>query len=339
MGMRQRMNAIYNNRLLLLVIAIVLAIVPLFSGTEFLLSELISVFLLAVYAMSYDLLLGYTGIVSFGHAMYFGVGAYAVGILLTKYHNPNMLYVALLVGVVIAVLVGLLIGFLSLRVKDVYFSMITLAFAQLFFIVAEKWSTVTGGDDGISYIEIPTFLQDRTTFYYVSLVFLVLVYLILRRVVNSPLGRTLAAIRENEQRAESLGYNVLRYKLVSIVTSGIVAALAGSMWALFQQYVNTDVLALDQTINALLMTIVGGTGTLIGAVFGSGVITFVHDWMSTLSSEHPIFDRWLMFFGIVYIVIVMFFPKGILGTIGEKWNGKRRKKDAAASNQRSESVV
>ncbi|MGB8954827.1 MAG: branched-chain amino acid ABC transporter permease [Tumebacillaceae bacterium] len=314
--MRERL---FNNRWMLLALLLLLAAMPFLSNSKFLLSMMISVFILAVYGMSYDLLLGYTGIVSFGHAIFFGTGAYSVGILLTKLKDPNMLYLALLIAVVIAAVAALLIGIVSLRVKDVYFSMITLAIGELFYIFAEKSSDLTGGNDGIPYIRVPSFFNDRVTFYYIALLFLVVMFLFLRRVVNSPLGRTLQAIRENEQRVESLGYNILRYRLASLVISGMVAALAGGMWAVLQKYVNTSVLSLDQTINALLMTIIGGVGTLFGAVLGAGFITFANEWLSSLSRDYPIFDRWQLIFGAVYIVIVLFFPKGIIGTIREKW--------------------
>jgi len=326
---------LWNNNWLIGLLLAALVVLPFVSNSKFLLSMLISVFIMAVYGMSYDLLLGYTGIVSFGHAIFFGAGAYSVGILLTRMEDPSLLWAALLIAVVIAALVGLVIGLLSLRVKDVYFSMITLAFAELFFIFAEKFSDFTGGTDGITYIRVPAFFNDRLNFYFAALAFLVLIYLFLRRVVNSPLGRTLQAIRENEQRVESLGYNVLAYKLVSIILSGVVAALAGGMWAVLQKYVNTSVLGLDQTINALLMTIIGGVGTLLGAVLGAGVITFAQEWLSS------IFDRWFMIFGVLYIVIVMFFPRGIIGTIRDQLqSGKRGAgRDGASQDQRGQSVL
>lgn len=331
---------IFNNNWLLAILLVVLALVPFLSSSKFLLTMLISVFILAVYGMSYDLLLGYTGIVSFGHAIFFGLGAYSVGILLSKTKEPNMLWVALLIAVVGAVLIGLIIGILSLRVKDVYFSMITLAFAELFYIISEKWSSFTGGNDGIPYIKVPKFFNDRIQFYFAALAFLVFMYLLLRRVVHSPFGRTLQAIRENEQRVESLGYHVIRYKLASIMISGCVAAMAGGLWTVLQKYVNTSVFGMDRTIDALLMTIVGGVGTLFGAVLGAGVITFAHEWFSSLSTHYPLFERWLMFFGVLYIVIVMFFPKGILGTIRDKWTHRRGGSSHAASdNQRSKSIL
>jgi branched-chain amino acid transport system permease protein len=331
---------LFNNNWLLAALLVVLALVPFLSSSKFLLTMLITVFILAVYGMSYDLLLGYTGIVSFGHTIFFGIGAYSVGILLSKTKQPNLLWVAILIAIVGAALIGLLIGVLSLRVKDVYFSMITLAFAELFYIVSEKWSSFTGGDDGIPYIRVPAFFNNRVQFYFAALGFLVVMYLMLRRVVHSPFGRTLQAIRENEQRVESLGYNVLRYKLASIVISGCVAAMAGGLWTVLQKYVNTSVFGMDRTIEALLMTIVGGVGTLFGAVLGAGVITFAHEWLSSLSTQYPLFERWLMFFGILYIVIVMFFPKGILGTIRDKWTQREGgSRNAASDSKRSKSVL
>ncbi|MBL0388723.1 branched-chain amino acid ABC transporter permease [Tumebacillus sp. ITR2] len=330
---------LFNNNLLLGIMLVALCLVPFVSSSKFLLTMLISVFILAVYGMSYDLLLGYTGIVSFGHTIFFGLGAYSVGILLSKTKQPNMLWVAILIAVVGAAVISLIIGILSLRVKDVYFSMITLAFAELFYIVSSKWSTFTGGDDGIPYIRVPTFFNDRVKFYFVALAFLAVMYLLLRRVVHSPFGRTLQAIRENEQRVESLGYHVLRYKLASLMISGCVAAMSGGIWTVLQKYVNTSVFTLDRTIDALLMTIVGGVGTLFGAVLGAGVITFAHEWFSSLSTQYPLFERWLMFFGILYIVIVMFFPQGILGTIREKWINKGGSRNAASERKRSESVL
>lgn len=309
-------NRFFAEKSVLAVCLTLLALLPFVSSRTFL-ATMIQIFIVAVYAMSYDLLLGYTGIVSFGHALFFGTGAYSVAILSAKTENPNMIFLGILAGVGIAVILSVLIGILSLRVRDVYFSMITLAFAELFFIVAEKWNKMTGGNDGMSF-SVPDFLRDRTVLYYAALLFLVAMYLFLRRVVDSPLGRTLQAIRENENRAESLGYNVLRFKVASLVISGMVAALAGAMHGIFQRFVNTSVLGLDKTVEALLATIIGGTGTLVGSVLGAGVLRFAQDWLTSLSKVHPIFERWMIIFGAVYIVIVMFFPKGIVGTLRDK---------------------
>lgn len=330
------MIKILNNKTLLLAFLLLLVVMPFMSSLTFL-ATLIQIFIIAVYAMSYDLLLGYTGIVSFGHAMFFGLGAYSVAIASEKMDNPNMILIGLVIGVCISILLSVFIGFLSLRVRDVYFSMITLAFAELLYILAEKWNKVTGGNDGMSF-SIP-YLRDRMMMYYTALVFLAVMYLFLRRVVDSPLGKTLQAIRENEQRVQSLGYNVLQYKVVSIVISGTVATLAGVMYGVFQRFVNTSVLGLEKTIEALLATIIGGTGTLIGSVFGAGVIRFAQDWLTSLAKIHPIFERWMIIFGVLYILIVMFLPKGIIGTLREKFSRSGGNRNAAHKGERSKSVL
>lgn len=316
------------------ILLVILACLPVIA-TRTLLATMIQVFIVAVYAMSYDLLLGYTGIVSFGHAMFFGTGAYAVAILCSRSDSPAMLAAGVVLGVAAAATAAVLMGVLSLRVRDVYFSMITLAFAQLVFIGAEKWDAMTGGNDGMSFV-IPEILQNRTTVYYVALLFLTTSYAILRRIVNSPFGRTLQAIRENEHRSAALGYPVLKYKVISIVVSSVVASLAGAVYAIFQRFVNTSVLSLDKTVEALLATIIGGAGTLAGPIFGATVLRFVQDWLASLAQIHPIFNRWMVIFGVVYVVTVMFFPKGVLGTIRDHWmvHGKEQA-HAAARGKRS----
>lgn len=302
-------------------IFLILAALPLIISSRSMLNLLTQIFIFGVFAMSYDILLGYTGIVSFGHTLFFGTGAYMAGVLLSRL-GPNLgnLLLAVLATIVFVVILSLIIGYLSLRLKDVYYAMITLAFAELFFIIAEKWRSVTNGADGFSF-RVPEFLQDRVVFYYASLIFLALIMLILRRFIDSPTGKVLQAIRENEKRAEFLGYDVLKFKLISTVMAGMVASLAGIAWALQQRFVSTGVMAVDKTIDALLMTTIGGTGTLYGALLGSGLTNVARNWLSELAEIHPIFERWYIIFGLLYILIVLFFPGGILGTLkrfGEK---------------------
>lgn len=296
-------------------ILLVLLVLPQVIPSRATLNLLTQIFILAVLAMSYDILLGYTGIVSFGHALFFGTGAYTVGLII-KYtgNTPGHLLLAVLGTVAFATLLSLVIGVLSLRVRDVYYAMITLAFAELMFIVAEKWRSVTNGADGFSF-QVPALFRDRVLFYYLALLFMVAVLVLLSRFIWSPTGRVLLAIRENERRAESLGYDVLLFKLISTVVAGVTGSLAGIMYALYLRFVSTSVLAADKTIDALLMTIIGGSGTLYGAILGSGVINLAHEWLADLSKIHPIFERWFIIFGIIYILIVLFMPGGIIGTI------------------------
>ncbi len=306
----------------LMVLVLILAVVPLMTSSRTTLNLWTEIYILGVFAMSYDILLGYTGIVSFGHALFFGTGAYMTGIII-KNTGPTLsnLLLAVVGTIFLAVVISLIIGYLSLRVKDVYYAMITLAFAELFFISAEKWRSVTNGADGFSF-QVPAFLQDRYVFYYGILAFLVLVVLLLRRFIDSPVGRVLQAIRENEKRAEFLGYDVLKFKLISTVVAGVVASLAGIAWALQQRFVSTGVMAVDKTIDALLMTTIGGAGTLYGALLGSGLTTLAKHRLGDLAKIHPIFERWYIIFGLLYIMIVLFFPGGIIGTWKRIWNKK-----------------
>lgn len=299
-----------------------LLIAPLFIESRSTLTLLTQIFIMAVFAMSYDVLLGYTGIVSLGHTLFFGTGAYAVGIILANTGNTmGWLLLAIAGTLLIAVIVSLVIGVLSLRVKDIYYAMLTLSFAELCYVVAQKWRSVTHGEDGFSF-RVPEMLQDRTGFYYLALVFMVVMLLLLKQFLNSPTGKVLVAIRENERRAESLGYDVLRYKLIANVVAGVAASLAGVMFALFMRFVSTKVLAVDNTLNALLMTVVGGTGSLYGGILGSGVITLANHWLSGLARVNPIFDRWYIIFGLLYVLIVLFMPGGIWGA----WKKKNRKR-------------
>lgn len=290
------------------------------------------VFIFAVFAMSYDLLLGYTGIVSFGHAMFFGIGAYSTAIMLSK-NGPELgiVLASLLVGVILAGIVSWLVGFLSLRLKSHFYAMLTLALSQLFFITAEKWRSLTMGNDGITFL-VPAFLMDRVALYFLSFLLMVIVFIGLRRFTKSPAGSVLQAIRENEERVASLGYHVLHYKIMASIVAGVIASVSGSMFILTLRFVNTSVFSIEKTLDVLLMTIIGGVGTLLGPIVGAALIEFAHHWLSELSDVSWIFKRWLILFGFVYILAVMFFPKGLVGTISE-WNSKRkyRKKNVDAS--------
>lgn len=295
------------------VLLLALVAVPALTDSRATLNLLTQIFIMGVFAMSYDILLGYTGIVSFGHALFFGTGAYAVGLIIRS-TAPTLGWLAVAVAgtILFAVVISLVIGYLSLRVKDVYYAMITLAFAELFFITAEKWRSVTNGADGFSF-RVPAPLQDRLVYYYVALAFMVAVLVVLRRFIDSPAGRVLVAIRENERRAEFLGYDVLRFKLISTVVAGVVGSLAGIAYALYMRFVSTGVLSVEKTIDALLMTIIGGTGTLFGAILGSGVTNLVREWLADLAKVHPLLERWYIVFGLLYILIVLFMPAGLVG--------------------------
>ena len=297
------------------IVILFLLVIPFVYDSRTLLILLTQVFIFAIFAMSYDLLLGYIGIVSFGHAMFFGIGAYTIGIFMKRF-EPTMsyLFIALLVTILLTAIISFFIGLLTLRLKSHFYAMLTLAFSGLFLVLAEKWRTMTYGNDGFTF-RVPDFLKDRTEFYLIGLVLMVLVFLVLRRFIHSPLGRVILAIRENEQRTESLGYNVLHYKIIASVVSGVIAGISGMLYSISLRFVNTRVFSMDITLDALLMTIIGGVGTLVGAIIGSGLIEFAHHWLTEMAKTHWIFERWIIFFGIIYILAVMFFPQGIVGTL------------------------
>lgn len=313
------------SNLSLAVIGAVLVLFPFVNDSRSMLLLLTQIFIFAVFAMSYDLLLGYTGIVSFGHAMFFGIGAYTVGIFMKKFDSSmGMLLLSVVVIILLSAIVSYLVGILSLRLKSHFYAMLTLAFSGLFLVAAEKWRSLTMGNDGFTF-SIPDLLKDREVFYFLALFFMIAMFLLLKRFTESPAGRVLQAIRENEQRAESLGYQVLHYKVIASIVSGVAASLSGAMYALTLRFVNTAVFAIDVTLDALLMTIIGGVGTLFGGIIGAALIEFAHDWLTDLAKVHWIFERWIIFFGIIYILIVMFFPQGIVGTVRE-WLAKRQVK-------------
>ncbi len=313
------LRAAWPGLALLLVLALFPLLASLLTGEaidagapKFFQGLLIQMFIFAVYAMSYDLLMGYTGILSFGHALFFGSGAYAVGIALK--HWQWSLGAATALVVLVAVVESLLIGVVSLRVRGVYFAMVTLAFAQVAFLMAtatdfRQW---TGAEDGLQGIPVPDFLSPtdhRLRFYYIALVFAVVMYLLARRIVASPTGRVFVAIRENESRATMLGYNTFVLKLIALVIAGVFAALAGLLSALWNLSASPTVLSLDTTIEALLMTIIGGVGTLVGPMLGAGVLTVLGYWLNATFGKN-----WLLILGVIYILLVLFLPYGLVGT-------------------------
>ena len=271
--------------------------------------------ILAILAMSLDLLLGYTGLPSLGHAGFFGVAAYGVGILSTTYHAGFWVSVAggLLTGIVLAALLGLIVS----HVRDVYFLMITLALGMVLWGLSYRWIPMTGGDNGISGIPrleshagLP--VTGPIPFYYVALFVLVACSVLMMRLVASPFGLTLRGIRENEQRMKSLGFNTWVHCYLSYVVSGGFASVAGVMWAYYNGFVSPTYLDLTASSELFLMVTLGGPATLAGPVFGAAAIVLLKNVLSAYTA------RWLLVLGIVYIVTIMWAPQGL-------WNlGNRR---------------
>ncbi|THE63026.1 branched-chain amino acid ABC transporter permease [Salinadaptatus halalkaliphilus] len=271
--------------------------------------------ILAIFGVAYDLLFGYTGLLSFGHAAFFGTGAYVSIYLTTAMEWPLLaiLVVAILAGVVLS----LVIGIISLRTHGVYFAMLTLALAQLLYIIAYRLD-VTGGASGL-----PTFMRPETIlpvvdlgnnvhFYLLCVAILVITYLVMKRILSSPMGDVFRAIRENEERAQMIGYHTFRYKLASLTISGVFSVLAGSLFGLFLYFASPRFLYWQMSGEVLLITLFGGAGTLIGPFFGATFIVLLEEFLS------PVTDHWLLFVGIAFVFVVILFPKGIVGTLTQE---------------------
>ena len=314
---------------LLVAILVALAAAPfVFPGTKSLnVAAKVAVFVLLV--ASYDLLLGYTGIVSFAHTMFFGIGGYGVGIAMAKL-GSGWGALALGIGAALAasLAVALAIGLLSLRVRAIFFAMITLAVAAFFQILASQLSAFTGGEDGLTF-RLPELLRDRLTAYYAVLGVALALFLVLLRVVNSPFGRVLLSIRENEFRSEALGYRIVTYRTVANCLAALGATVAGVLYAIWLRYTGPDTtLSFNIMIDILLMVVIGGMGTMYGAVIGATLFVVAQNYLQDLmklASDglaalpllaallHP--DRWLLWLGVLFILCVYYFPTGIVGRL------------------------
>ncbi len=310
--------------------AVFILIIPHITGltTIALLSR---IYILAIFGMSYDILRGYTGIINLGHALFFGGGTYIAGIMFSRMGATlDILLLAVLVSMAFAAVVAYIMGQFAFRGAGftgvIACAMITLAFGEIGRHTAETLREYTQGADGLTF-RVPLMFQDRVMMYYYALLFLIIMTLILRRFVNSPTGRVLQAIRDNDQRAKFLGYDTKKYKLIALVIAGMASAAAGIMFALLTRFANTELLTVQNTLNALLYTIVGGTGTLYGAIFGTAFVQLAQNYLLELRGIHEIFSRWLLFFGAIYVLVVLYMPKGLVGTylqLAGKWQNRKK---------------
>jgi branched-chain amino acid transport system permease protein len=333
----------------LVVILVVLALAPfLFPGAKSTsVAAKILVFILLV--ASYDLLLGYTGIVSFAHTMFFGIGAYGVAIASARLGAGwDAVAIGLGLAVVASVALSLVIGLFSLRVKAIFFAMITLAVASAFQTLASQLSDFTGGEDGLTFRN-PTWLSPsfepfetavfgllidgKTLTYWLMFAVVLALFLVLLRIVNSPFGRVLQAIRENDFRAEAIGYPTVLYRTLSNVLAALFATIAGALLALWLRYVGPDTtLSFEIMLDILLIVVIGGMGTLYGAVIGSVLFVVAQNYLQDLMKlvtaqaggaleQVPLLaalvspDRWLLWLGLLFVLSVYHFPTGIVGRL------------------------
>jgi branched-chain amino acid transport system permease protein len=275
-------------------------------------------------AMSSDILIGYTGMVSFGHSAFFGLGMYGTAEALIVMGSPN-LWVAIVFGLVGAAGAALFVAFFSTRLRDIYFAITTLIFSQIFYVIIFTWTKVTGGENGLIFsrphLSIP-FLYDArfnsTTMHWFVLAIVAASYLFLRRVTQSPFGMVLQSIRENEPRTRAIGYAVERYKMMSVMLSGLFAGLAGALYAVQNEFAAPNFVYFLTSGDTVIYNVMGGIGTLVGPIVGAGFFQLARELLSRfLGDQFP----YLIPLGIVFIVMIIFLPQGILG-FARRWLNK-----------------
>jgi branched-chain amino acid transport system permease protein len=304
----------------------VLAIVAFFAVLPFVVpypSLATQMLVYGLFALGFNLLYGYTGLLSFGHAAYWGLGAYGAGIALAKL-GWTSLWAALALGVLAAGLGGAIVGFFALRRRGIYFAMLTLAFAQLLYFIAFHLADLTGGDDGLrgipqlplGFFGLSISLGSPLAFHYFALAWAALAVAGLQRVLHSPFGHVLAAIRENADRATACGYDVNRARLLSFVFSALVTGLAGSLDALRLNVVPVEALFWSTSGQVVIMTLLGGAGTFFGPFVGAGTVLLLGDRLSLV-----LVDSWPIVIGTVFVMFVLFLPRGIWGTLTGGFHG------------------
>lgn len=332
----------------LLVICFVLAFAPFLLPGVKALSVAAKILVFIVLVASFDLLLGYTGIVSFAHTMFFGIGAYGVAIACTRWGATwGALALGIACALLLSLVLSLVVGLLSLRVRAIFFAMVSLAIASAFQTLASQMSDFTGGEDGLNFklpeqfasgyvfFDTPIFgvtIDGKLLSYYVLFFSAVALFLLLLRIVNSPFGRVLQAIRENEFRAEAIGYRVVVFRTLSSVISALIATAAGVMLAIWLKYNGPDTsLSFEIMLDVLLIVVIGGMGTMYGAVIGAVLFVIAQSYLQELlklgsdaASGFPIIaallspDRWLLWLGVLFVLSVYYFPDGIVGKLRRK---------------------
>lgn len=287
----------------------------------------LDIVLWGLYAVALDLLLGFGGLLSFGHAMFWGSAAYTSGWVAKNLGAPFP--VAALVGMLMAIALSIPIGYLSVRRKGIYFSMVTLAFAQMIYYIVNEWRPVTGGENGLQ--QIPRTLpglsvSNALTFYYAALPIALLGFWFAYRVIHSPFGHVLVAIRDNEARAQALGYPTSRYKLLAFVISAGLAGLGGALYSLGHGFAALEVVHWTTSGSAVLMTILGGIGTLWGPIVGAAIVLLLRDFLSTSTAFPALRDAPGVVTGVIFMLSVLAFRKGIWGTAAHflrRWSRQR----------------
>jgi branched-chain amino acid transport system permease protein len=302
------------------VILALLAVAPLVLP-EFWRRFVTEILIWGLLAMSSDILIGYTGMISFGHSAFFGLGMYgaAAALMIVK---PANLWLALLAGLAAAAVVASFVAFFATRLRDIYFAITTLVFSQIFYVIIFTWTEVTGGENGLSFsrpaLSIPGLFSipfTTETLHWFVLAVVTISYLLLRRVTQSPFGMVLQAIRENEPRARAIGYSVERYKIVAVMLSGLFAGLAGILYAIQNKFAAPDFVFFLVSGEVVIFNVMGGVGTLVGPVAGAAFFLLLREGLSRYFTEY-----YLIPVGIIFTAMVIFMPQGLLGFARRRLN-------------------
>jgi branched-chain amino acid transport system permease protein len=295
--------------------AIIIAIIFPFVAPKFQLRMFTEIIILTLFAMTWKMMLNEGGMFSFGHAVYFGVGAYAS--VLGWLHIPGLSFLSgILLGAFSSALVAFVLGAFLVRMSGTYFALLTLAFNQLIWAIVWKWRDVTGGDDGLGKFPKPELfgltMKDPATFYYVSLIIIGACLFACWYFTRTPLGNICMSFKSNEERAQFIGFNVKASKLVFLTLLGFMAGISGALYAQFQEFIATSVIDGGMSTNVLFMAYIGGIGYFWGPIVGSAIFVYLSEYLSSFT------DRWEFILGVIFILVVLFAPQGILGTIRRK---------------------
>jgi branched-chain amino acid transport system permease protein len=296
-----------DRRIKLIAVLVLLALavaIPRLT-TSFYVNLVSEVMIYGLLAMSIDILAGFTGLVPLGHAGIFGISAYVVGYLLTKTGTP--VYIAIPLGITASTVAAAVFAVIAIRTSGVYFLMVTLAEGMIVWGVAYRWASVTGAENGIRGIARPELVHEYWQFYYLVLIVFVIVAAIMYRLVSSPFGLTLKGIRESESRMRTLGYNTTLHKFIGFTATGIFAGVGGGLYAIYNGFVSPSTVEFAKSAEGVLMTIVGGVGTLFGPVIGAIVIIFTRNIVSLYTS------RWPTVMGLIFVVTILFARDGLVG--------------------------
>ena len=297
-------------------------LVPLLPG-KFWIHVSTEILILGLFAMSFNLLYGYMGQISFGHAAFFGVGAYASAMVFTRLKTVGgeigMLdfFLSLAAGPPLAAFAALIVGFFCVRLTGIYFAMLSLAFGELLFYIVFSWYSFTKGDDGIQGLLPPAFFQDAVNFYYLALAIVTLALLAMWRITESPFGYIMRTLRDNQRRAAFLGINVRLHMLINFVIAGSFAGLAGALWGPFSRSVSPGLLGWQESGVAVFMTLIGGAGSFVGPMLGSVIYTL----LQAIVKMYTVY--WPLTIGTIILLIVLFLPGGVLGLIEKRIKARR----------------